>query len=390
MISIRVPDSPSSQFQIRLRVDEKMHGIIRSDSVVTIETVGVVGETYLAIHSGSPNAPQAAPLSTLPSKPPVEIAVLLAKGQGLLDDADGMLKQVGGKLNGALDEASNTLGNANDLLLGVKEGKGPAGLLLRDPEAKVQVRNILSNAQQATINVNRATVQVDSLLADIQSRQFPQRIDQTMNSVKDAADNVDQTTVHVRQSLDSALGPDSSGIDAGQNINEALSNLNVATGNMADDTEALKRNFFFHGFFKRRGFYNLTGSTADEYRRDRLYSNPKDFRLWLTGSDLFVTDRNGTDSLSSKGKELVDDGVARFGEALVAAPVVVEGYSSSQDKAQQLALSYGRALLIRHYLENRFHLENKDVGIVSLQDDPPPGVGHEHWDGVCILVLRKP
>jgi phospholipid/cholesterol/gamma-HCH transport system substrate-binding protein len=110
VISIQVPDSPSSQFQIRLRIDEKMHGIIRSDSLVTIETTGVVGETYLAIHSGSPKALQAAPLSTLPSKLPVEMAVLLAKGEGLLDDADGMLKQVDGKLNGAIDGVSNTLG----------------------------------------------------------------------------------------------------------------------------------------------------------------------------------------------------------------------------------------------------------------------------------------
>jgi phospholipid/cholesterol/gamma-HCH transport system substrate-binding protein len=387
--SIQVPTSPSSQFRIRLRVDERMHGLIRSDSLVTIETAGVVGETYLAIHSGSVNAPEALPMSTLPSKPSVEMAALLDKGEGLLDDADGMLKQVGGKLNGTLDRVTTTLGNANDLLLGVKEGRGPAGLLLRDSEAKAQIRDILLNAQQATANVNHATGQVNSLLADIQSRQFPQRIDQTMNSVKDATDNVDHTTVQIRRSLESALGPDSRGIDAAQNINEAVSNLNIATGNMSDDTEALKRNFFFRGFFKKRGFYNLTSSTPDEYRRDPLFSSPKDFRVWLTGSDLFVLSHDGAEILSPKGKELLDAGIARYGEVLPAVPVVVEGYSNSQDKAQQMALSYGRAVLVRHYLENRFHLESKDVGVIALQDLPPPRLDHEHWDGVCIVVLKK-
>ena len=49
------------------------------------------------------------------------------------------------------------------------------------------------------------------------------------------------------QSLTQALGPDANGVTAGQNVSEALTNVNVATGNMAEDTEALKHNFFFKG-----------------------------------------------------------------------------------------------------------------------------------------------
>src|SRR5271167_4981585 len=53
--SIEVPRSPSGQFRVQMKVDEQLHGLIRSDSVVTVDTEGVVGNTFLTIHTGSPN-----------------------------------------------------------------------------------------------------------------------------------------------------------------------------------------------------------------------------------------------------------------------------------------------------------------------------------------------
>jgi hypothetical protein len=43
---------------------------------------------------------------------------------------------------------------------------------------------------------------------------------------------------------------------------------------MAEDTEALKHNFFLRGFFRRRGYYNLTHIPSDSYRKDRVFTNP--------------------------------------------------------------------------------------------------------------------
>src|ERR1700733_5681707 len=100
---IEVPSSPSGHFRVQMKVNEQLHGLIRTDSVVTVDTEGVVGETFLTIHSGSPKAPIAQADSVLQSTPPVSMADLLAHGLGLVNDADTTLKQVGGKLNVALD-----------------------------------------------------------------------------------------------------------------------------------------------------------------------------------------------------------------------------------------------------------------------------------------------
>src|SRR6202789_4508936 len=53
---IEVPRSPTGRFRVQMRVDEQLHGLVRTDSVVTVDTEGVVGETFLTIHAGSPSA----------------------------------------------------------------------------------------------------------------------------------------------------------------------------------------------------------------------------------------------------------------------------------------------------------------------------------------------
>jgi phospholipid/cholesterol/gamma-HCH transport system substrate-binding protein len=101
-----------------MRVNKQLHGLVRTDSVVTVDTEGVVGDTFLAIHSGSPSAAIAPADSVLQSKPPLSMSDLLTHGLGIMNDADATIKQVGGKLNVALDGLNGAVGNANDLLVG--------------------------------------------------------------------------------------------------------------------------------------------------------------------------------------------------------------------------------------------------------------------------------
>ncbi len=170
---IDVPNSPTGRFRVQMKVDERFHGLIRTDSVVTIDTEGVVGDTFLTIHPGSPRAAIAQADSILQSKPPVNISDLLTNGLGVMNDADATLKQVGGKLNVALDGANEAIGNANDLLVGLKEGRGPAGMLLRDEKVADQIRETLSTVQSTTSNLKQASAGVNSMVADVQHRQLP-------------------------------------------------------------------------------------------------------------------------------------------------------------------------------------------------------------------------
>jgi phospholipid/cholesterol/gamma-HCH transport system substrate-binding protein len=384
-----VPPSPDGRFRVQMKVDEQFHGMVRTDSVVTVDTEGVVGNTFLTIHTGSPNAPIAQADSLLPSKPPVNVSDLLTNGLGVINDADATLKQVTGKLNAALDGTNEAIGNANDLLVGLKEGRGAAGMLLRDEKMAGQIRETLSTVQSTTTNLKQASVTVSSIVADIQQRQLPQKLDDTMTQVKSASTQANATIEQVHQSLAQALGPDANGVSAGQNISQSLGNVNVATSNMAEDTEALKHNLFFKGFFKQRGYYNLSSLSPLEYRRNRLFASPNNSRIWLRADSLFLSGSNKSEELSEAGKRAIDAAVVSFGDSIFKHPIVVEGYSDAAAPADALSYSYVRAQIVRNYLQARYPFEAKNVGIMPLSTTPPTGLGHEQWSGVCILIAEK-
>jgi phospholipid/cholesterol/gamma-HCH transport system substrate-binding protein len=386
---IEVPRSPSGHFRVQMKVDEQLHGLVRTDSVVTVDTEGVVGDTFLTIHSGSPNAAIAQADSVLQSKPPVTMSDLLSHGLGIMNDADATIKQVGGKLNVALDGVNGAVGNANDLLVGLKEGRGPAGMLLKDEKMTGQIRETMSNVQSTTSNLNEASGRVNSLVADVQQRELPQKLDDTMTQIRSASTRADATIQQVQQSLTQALGPDSNGVTAGQNVSEALTNVNVATGNMAEDTEALKHNFFFKGFFNLRGYYTLGSLSPEEYRHSKLFGSMQNPRAWLQGDALFQHGAHGTEELSPDGKHAIDAAVASFGDVIFTHPIVIEGYSDAAASADALSWSYARAQLVRNYLEARYPFTTKNVGVMPLSATPPPGLGHDRWSGICIVVAEK-
>jgi phospholipid/cholesterol/gamma-HCH transport system substrate-binding protein len=386
---IGVPESPMSKFRVQMRINEQLHGLVRTDSLVTIDTEGVVGETFLTIHPGSPGAAVALANSTLQGKPAISISDLMTHGLGVMDDADASMKQLNAKLSTSLDGVNIAVNNANDLLVGLRDGRGPAGMLLRDEKMADQIRDTMTNVQSTTSTLNQTATRVNGIIGDIQARQLPQKIDDIMTEVGSASTEANRTIQGVHQSLNQALGPDIDGVTAAQNISETLTNVNAATGNMAEDTEAVKHNFFFKGFFSRRGYYSLSSISPDEYRRNKLFTNAHGRRSWLTADVLFQPGAHSTEELSAAGRRMIDAAIASYGDVVFQHPVVIEGYSDAGDPADQLARSYNRAFLVRTYLEARFPFVAKNVGVMPLSSTPPPGLNHDRWSGVCISVAEK-
>ena len=395
VLDVAVPASPEARFRVKLRISENLQGLVRTDSLATIGTQGVVGETFLLIHPGSSQAPAATPLSVLPSKEPIDLAALLDQGQGLVTDvdgavkdADGLLKTTGGQLGSTLANANTALVNVNDLVVGLKQGHGAAGMLLQDPVLATQIRQTLSNVQQASSNLGQVTDKANGLMTDVQSHNFPQKIDDTLAVVKSAATNVDASTRQIRQTIEEASLPDANGATMGTNIRDSLSNTSTATANVADETEAAKHNFLLRGFFVHRGYYDLTGISPDKYRKDRLFTNQANYRVWLSGAELFQKNSNDEEELSPRGKTLMANALAQYGDSAAERPIVIEGYAESDSPANQLALSRGRAIVARQYLLDHFRLNSSNVGAEPLMNLPPVGLDHPTWDGICIVVLR--
>jgi phospholipid/cholesterol/gamma-HCH transport system substrate-binding protein len=262
-------------------------------------------------------------------------------------------------------------------------------MLLRDEKMAGQIRETMSNVQSTTSNLKQASGRVNSLVADVQQRQLPQKLDDTMTQIHSASTRADATIQQVQQSLTQALGPDANGVTAGQNISETLTNVNAATGNMAEDTEALKHNFFFRGFFNHRGYYTLSSLSPQEYRRSKLFANTQSPRAWLQADTLFKHGPHGAEELSDIGKHTIDTAVTSFGDSVFTHPIVIEGYSDATATADALSWSYARAQLVRNYLEARYPFTSKNVGVMPLSATPPPGLVNDRWSGICIVIAEK-
>jgi phospholipid/cholesterol/gamma-HCH transport system substrate-binding protein len=420
VIAIGVPDSPSSRFRVKWRIDTKLRGLIRTDSVATVDTEGIVGDAYLSVRPGSAQALQAAALATIPSKEPLELSALLDHGAGLLNDAQVMLKEVGGKLGVALDGVTSTVSNVNDVVVGLKggrgtagmlltdqaladrirqtvtstasdvqdivaglkQGRGAAGMLLRDNALPGQIQETVRNAQQATADLNHASRNLDALLSDLNSRQIPKQTSEVMDKLNDTLRQVHEIVSDINK-------PDERGVGAGANIRESLANANDATSNLAEGTEALKRNFFVRGFFKKRGYYTLAHLAPEKYRRDRTFTSRTNLRAWLSGTALFQNRSNGEEELSAQGKTLLNATLKEYGDSVIESPVVIEGYSNGADPGDQLRLSLSRAVLVRQYLQSRFPLDPNNVGIVPMKNSPPDGMERATWDGICIVLVKR-
>ena len=420
VIGIGVPDSPSSRFRVKWRINAKLRGLVRVDSLVTIETEGVVGGTYLSVRPGSPRSGRAAAYATIPSQEPIQLSEVLTRGTALLSDAQSMLNQVGGKLGSTLDTVHSTVANLNDIVTGLKQGRGaagmllrddalakqiretvsnststvdeiladlkagrgPAGMLLRDPAVEAQIREALKNVQQATADVGHASHQADAIISQLNAQQIPQKLGAVADSVNDSARQANQMISEI-------VRPDRQGVTAGTNLRESLMNMNAATLNLADDTEALKHNFLLRGFFRKRGYFNLDHISADQYRRDSAFTSPANYRAWLSVAELFQADSKGQEELSAQGRSLLDSVLTQNGDSVFESPIVVEGYCNGTRPADQLRLSRIRAMLVRQYLQNHFQLDASNIGTVPMRNAPPTATGRVTWDGVCIVLLRK-
>ncbi|MCY4508391.1 MAG: hypothetical protein OXG35_15760 [Acidobacteria bacterium] len=111
-------------------------------------------------------------------------------------------------------------------------------------------------------------------------------------------------------------------------------------GDIAENTEALKRSWPFSGFFAARGFNNLDQLTRDEYRE--LLST----EAGVEAKHLF-DGRRGAGHTGGQGVPRLDEAMAGLLAYPRDSPIVVEGYAGGGGAGPQHRQSQARADLVR-------------------------------------------
>lgn len=107
---VRVDPADSTRIEIDFSVRRDIP--LKADSVATITSLGVLGDNYLELSTGSRHAPLAAPGSIVKSAEAVSFTDL----SDMAGELQPMVQQVLQKLNQRLDELQVTVARTNDLL----------------------------------------------------------------------------------------------------------------------------------------------------------------------------------------------------------------------------------------------------------------------------------
>lgn len=396
---IQVPKTPSAPFRLKLEINQKFRSLIRKDSVATIETQGMVGNQFVNVKKGSSQSPELPAGGTVPSHEPTSIGDLMRQGGELANSLQATVKDLRGRADQAMQNiteltgnangmvasmrpnvkrivsnAAQLTGNANAIAAGIREGHGTAGKLLTDKTVAANVTATIAQAKQVSQKVN-------AIVSSVQRKDLPP-LHQTVENAKNM-------TGQLNQAVGTLVAKGKKNGNTVLALRDTVQQAQRTMTNLADDTEAIKHNFFFRGFFNRRGFYSMEAFTPAKYAASRFVKKPRD-RIWIAAAGLFTTGSDGRQELSKGGRSILDQNMSPLLPYLPRNPIMVEGYAITGMPDERYRVSRERAVEVRNYLISQFHLNPKMVGIMPMRDQPPKGVGKEIWNGVClVLVVSK-
>jgi phospholipid/cholesterol/gamma-HCH transport system substrate-binding protein len=118
------PGRPGDPVELRLRLDERLHPLVRSDATARIQTEGMVGAKVVEITPGKADAPVVAEGGDIASEAPVELSDLMKRTGASLQKLDELARS-----------AQTGLAEINAIAATVREGKGSLGKLVQDESA---------------------------------------------------------------------------------------------------------------------------------------------------------------------------------------------------------------------------------------------------------------
>jgi phospholipid/cholesterol/gamma-HCH transport system substrate-binding protein len=148
--NIVLPHQPGEKVTVIMDLDNSTHEIIKHDSVVSIETEGLLGNQYLAISFGSAGKAEVRNGDILASQAPLEMADLLKKTSGILDTSQQ-----------AIQNATRATQSLASISAKIDRGQGTAGLLVND-------KRLYSNLEQTTSSMRDTMAQAQAGVTDFQ------------------------------------------------------------------------------------------------------------------------------------------------------------------------------------------------------------------------------
>jgi len=215
--------------KIEILLDVKEGTPLNEKSIAKLGLVSVMSGAALSITTGSNDAKRLPPGAAIPSQEAASLDEIAGKMATVADNADGLITQVRGELQGITGDARNLLANLNTVTGKPNQQKIQAVLdningMVATERPKIdrltdQLNTLTQHVDATVQNVNGTVTdareplrkdltelqttlqQAKALLADMQVvvRANDYKIDDTMENLRIATDNLDQLTDSIKQ-----------------------------------------------------------------------------------------------------------------------------------------------------------------------------------------------
>jgi phospholipid/cholesterol/gamma-HCH transport system substrate-binding protein len=127
---IDLPSRPDSKITVEMDLETATRDVVKKDSRASIQAEGLIGDKYVEVSFGSSEAPKVNDGDTIGSESPLEVSALVKKADGILNQMQGAMKDMG-----------QTAGNLNAVTSKINEGKGTLGALVNDRQMYQKVNS---------------------------------------------------------------------------------------------------------------------------------------------------------------------------------------------------------------------------------------------------------
>ncbi len=384
VVQLGIPPGPGERFRITMRIREDLHHLVRRNSVASVLTDGLIGSVYIDVGGGTDAAPIALEGSLIEGREAIEVADLIGEGQETFRTVAAEMIDLREDIAVVITTLSDTVRHADELLQAV----GSDVELITASGARIadSVESVVGQADTVVAEVRAGRGTLGRLLTD---DSLYHRISEVARQTEETAASAQRTAASIERAAGEFGAEGGRGAQLIGDAQAVLAYAREAVADLAENTEALKRNWLFRGFFERRGFYDLRDVSLEEYRSGALEAGGNvPLRVWLDAAVVFETHPDGTETLTPEGHRRVESAMGSLLGYARDSPLVVEGYSVDAAPDVRFLRARDRADLVRAYVERRFGRSTALTGIMpigSRAEGSPRSDGT--WDGVALVLF---
>lgn len=258
---IVLPEKITRQkIRVFLRIDERYASRIRQDSLARIKSLGLLGDKYVEIISGTPDAPIVPAGGEIAAAPQTDVDRLLASGEDVVDNVAAIsvsLKNIlqrmerGEGLLGELtagdeegeqitDSLRSTLESLDSILAKIDRGEGTLGRLFNDPTLANRIESAVARLETLLDGVEQG----EGLLADlIHDAELSQRFTGMVGNLETTTGELGDLVAEIREGeglLNKLLTDEEYAAKVSADLEAMMANLRLITEkiNSGDGTVA--------------------------------------------------------------------------------------------------------------------------------------------------------